>query len=128
MSTKQQHGEFCWNELMTTDTSKAKEFYGKLFGWTYQDHPMKDMTYTMFNNGEKGVAGLLQIPQQDKGKIPPHWMSYILVTDLEETLNNAQILGGQVKVPATSIEGFGRFGILSDPTGAHIALWESANP
>ena len=27
-------GEFCWNELMTSDTKKAQEFYQDVFGWT----------------------------------------------------------------------------------------------
>jgi predicted enzyme related to lactoylglutathione lyase len=127
MSVKPDHGEFCWNELMTTDTTKAKEFYTKLFGWTSQDLPMKDMTYTMFNKGEKGIGGLLKIPAQKEGMILPHWMSYIMVNNLDEMLKKAETLGAQVKVPATPVEGMGRFVILADPTGAHIALWESTN-
>lgn len=127
MSNTAQQGEFCWNELMTSDVDKAKEFYGKLLGWTYEDHDMKTMTYTMFQNGEKTVGGLLQIPPQEKGHIPPHWMSYILVINLEQTLEKAQSLGAQVKVPITTVEGMGQFAILSDPTGAHIAFWESTS-
>ena len=127
MSTQPQHGEFCWNELMTSDVNKAKDFYGKLFGWTSQDFPMPNMTYTMFNKGEKNIGGLLQIPAQEEGKIPPHWMSYIMVSNLEEMVQKAQSLGAQVKVPLTVIEGMGRFAILLDPTNACIALWESFN-
>ncbi|MBX9805579.1 MAG: VOC family protein [Alphaproteobacteria bacterium] len=128
MSTKPQAGEFCWNELMTSDTGKAKEFYGQLFGWTHQDMPMKNMTYTMFNSGEKMVGGLLQIPPQEQGKVPPHWMSYILVASLDESLNKAETLGAKVKMPPTTVEGMGRFAVIQDPTDAHIALWESAIP
>lgn len=125
MSSNASHGEFCWNELMTSDTAKAKEFYSKLFGWTTQDHEMKNMTYTMFKQNEKDVGGMLQISADKAGMVPPHWMSYILVKNVDETTQKASSLGAQVKVPVTPIEGIGRFSVLMDPTGAHIALWES---
>jgi predicted enzyme related to lactoylglutathione lyase len=32
-------GAFCWVELGTTDQNAAKEFYGKLFGWTFHCAP-----------------------------------------------------------------------------------------
>ncbi|MFT5469742.1 MAG: putative enzyme related to lactoylglutathione lyase [Verrucomicrobiales bacterium] len=41
-------GEFCWNELLTTDTSAAKTFYSELFGWEAEDMDMGDFTYTAF--------------------------------------------------------------------------------
>ena len=66
---KPQSGEFCWNELMTPDVKKAKEFYSALFGWKTQDHEMGDMTYTMVENGDKGIGGMMQTPK-DK-QIPP---------------------------------------------------------
>jgi uncharacterized protein len=30
-------GAFCWIELATTDQNAAKDFYGKLFGWSVTD-------------------------------------------------------------------------------------------
>ncbi len=41
-----QAGEFCWNEILTSDTAKAKEFYSTLFGWEMTDMDMGYMTYT----------------------------------------------------------------------------------
>jgi predicted enzyme related to lactoylglutathione lyase len=127
MTNMPENGEFCWNELMTSDTGQAQEFYCKLFGWTSQEHPMKNMTYTIFKKGEKGIGGMLQIPTSEQGKIPPHWLSYILVANLDEMIIKSETLGAQVKVGATLVEGMGRFAILMDPTGAVIALWETIN-
>lgn len=127
MSANAEQGQFCWNELMTSDPTRAKEFYTKLFGWTAQDHEMKDMTYTMFNQGEKGIGGMLKIPADKMGMVPSHWMSYIMVHNVDEMTSKATSLGAQVKVPVTPIEGFGRFSVLMDPTGAHIALWETSH-
>jgi predicted enzyme related to lactoylglutathione lyase len=124
MSDQPGNGEFCWNELMTTDTRKAKAFYEGLLGWKSQDLPMEGMTYTMFSKGEKNIGGLIQIPAEAQGTIPSHWMSYILVANLSEMVKKAESLGAQVKRPVSIVPGMGHFAILSDPSGAHIALWE----
>src|ERR1700733_11907160 len=92
-------GEFCWNELMTSDVPKAKQFYKTLFGWDSEDHDMGAMTYTMFKLGDKPIGGMLQTPAEKEGQIPPHWMSYVLVTDLEKTIEKAQSLGAVLVVP-----------------------------
>jgi predicted enzyme related to lactoylglutathione lyase len=126
--TKPAAGEFCWNELMTSDTKKAQDFYTKLLGWTTHEHDMGSMTYTMFMRGDKGIGGMMQIPQEHRDQVPPHWMSYICVEDVEKTLEKAKSLGAEVKVPVTVVPDMGRFIILKDPTGAHIAFWQSTQP
>jgi len=118
-------GEFCWNELMTTDVAKAKVFYGDLLGWECHDMDMGEMTYTVFKSGDKDIAGMLQTPTGQENSIPPHWMSYIAVDDIEKMTEKASALGASVQVPVQTIQGVGRFSVLLDPTGAHIALWES---
>ncbi|MDP1604534.1 MAG: VOC family protein [Legionella sp.] len=118
-------GQFCWNELATTSVKDAKDFYGEIFGWEFTDHKMGDITYTMIKNGDKEFGGMWQIPNDQQEDIPPHWMGYILVDDLEKTLKKAESLGATIKMPATAAGDYGRFGIIIDPTGAHIAFWES---
>lgn len=120
-------GDFCWNELATPDMKTAKDFYGKLLGWEFTDHNMGDMTYTMIKNGAKEFGGIWQIPSDKKDLIPPHWMGYILVENLEQTLQKATTCGATVKMPVTAAGNMGRFAIIIDPTGAHIAFWESFN-
>lgn len=122
---KSQHGEFCWNELMTPDVKKAKEFYRALLGWETVDHEMGDMTYTMIKHGEKGIGGIMQTPKDKEKQIPPHWMSYISVANVDEMVNKAKSLGATITVPATNVSDYGRFAVIQDNTGAHIALWQS---
>jgi uncharacterized protein len=116
--------EFCWNELATTNVHAAKEFYSKLLGWQFTDHAMGDITYTMIKSGDEAFAGIWQIPSEKRDQIPPHWMSYILVKDVESTLEKAKSLGAEVTVPVTKAGDKGSFAIIADPTGAHIAFWE----
>lgn len=118
-------GEFCWNELATPNVKAAKDFYGKVLGWEFTDHDMGDMTYTMIKRGAKEFGGIWQIPNDQKNEIPPHWMGYILVDDVESTLTKAKNEGATVKMPVTPAGDFGRFAIIVDPTGAHIAFWQS---
>ncbi|MBA3813936.1 MAG: VOC family protein [Alphaproteobacteria bacterium] len=123
-TTTPQSGEFCWNELMTPDTKKAQAFYTELLGWTSQDHDMGDMTYTMFMSGDKRMGGMFQTPKDKVDQIPPHWMSYISVEDVEETLEKAKALGADVIVPVTTVANKGRFIVITGPTGAPIAFWQ----
>lgn len=125
MSDEMKAGEFCWNELMTPNTKKAKEFYSALFGWKFEDMPMQDMTYTLIKKGDKGVGGMMQTPKGQENFIPPHWMSYVFVDDLEGAVKRAQSLGAKITVPIKVAGEFGRLAIIEDPTGAHIALWHT---
>ncbi|CAN5365679.1 VOC family protein [soil metagenome] len=117
-----QQGQFCWNELMTANPSKAKSFYGDLFGWKNEEHEVGDNIYTMFQNV---MAGMMQIPQGQEKEIPPHWLSYVYVNDVDAMVAKAKSLGAQIKVPVTAAGDFGRFAIIVDPTGAHLGLWQS---
>jgi len=53
-----EHGAVHWNELNTRNVSKAKEFYKKTLGWSYDDMPMgggMPGTYTIIKSGDKKV-------------------------------------------------------------------------
>jgi len=126
MAQTPQFGDFCWNELATTDVKAAKDFYGKVFGWEFVDHDMGDMTYTMIkHNGKDSFAGIWAIPKEQQKQIPPHWMAYISVENVDKALEKATKHGAKIVKPADNAGDFGRFAVITDPTGAHIALWQS---
>lgn len=125
MSEQPIAGQFCWNELATTNVKAAKDFYGKVFGWEFTDHDIGEMTYTMIKMNGKENGGIWAIPKDKEKDIPPHWMAYILVHDLEASLTKAKNEGATIVKPTTQAGDFGYFAIITDPTGAHIALWQS---
>lgn len=125
MKDQPKTGEFCWNELATSNIKAAKDFYGKVFGWEFTDHDMGDATYTMVKHNNKEFAGIWSIPKEKEKQIPPHWMSYIFVENLEKALEKAKKHGATIVKPATPAGEYGIFAVITDPTGAHIALWES---
>lgn len=126
MDNQPKSGEFCWNELATSNLQAAKDFYGKVFGWKFSDHEMGDMTYTMIkiNGKDKEIGGIWSIPKDQQKHIPPHWMAYILVENVEDSVEKARKNGATIVKEAANAGDFGRFAIITDPAGAHIALWQ----
>ncbi len=123
-----QTGTICWNELMTRDAAAAKKFYGELLGWTFKEDSSSGMAYTMFTppGAERPIGGLMQMAGPQFQGVPPHWLSYILVDNVDQRAQRCTKLGGQIKLPPTDIPKIGRFCVIQDPTGAVIALFQSA--
>ena len=116
---------FCHIELHTEDTGKAKSFYGELFDWKLEDMPMGDMTYTMVNVGDDGTGGgIMAKPCEDA---PTAWMPYVLVENVDDSLEKAKSLGAQVIAEKAEVPNMGWFSIIADPSGATLGLWQSAN-
>ena len=118
-------GQFCWNELHTTNPGQASEFYSALFGWVGREIDMPAGTYTIFKQGENDVAGMMQRPQEQTKNTPSKWLSYIYVDDIDAMFTKAKEAGAQIVQPVTVIPNYGRFFIMQDPTGAQLALWQS---
>jgi predicted enzyme related to lactoylglutathione lyase len=114
-------GSFCWNELNTRDLKAAKAFYTTVFGWTANEHDMEGMKYTEWMLGDKGVAGMMAMPEMVPAEVPAHWLVYFGVDDTDKTAAKATKLGASSIVPPTDIPP-GRFSVLSDPDGAAFAI------
>jgi predicted enzyme related to lactoylglutathione lyase len=111
-------------ELNTQDLPKAKKFYSQLFGWQLQDMPMGGgKTYTMIGVGEGTGGGMMTAP--DSG-IPPHWLAYVGVDDIDASTKKAKELGATLVMGVTPVANYGKFSIFKDPTGALFAMWQSS--
>jgi predicted enzyme related to lactoylglutathione lyase len=114
-------GSFCWSELYTKDPAASKDFYTQLLGWSTGG----DEYYTEWKNADKSIGGMMNI-QKEWGEVPPHWMSYVLVNNCDETIAKAKSLGAKVFVEPQDIPNMGRFAIFDDPQGAGIAIYQMA--
>jgi len=106
-------------ELQTSDVAQAKDFYRKLFDWELEDVP--EMDYTLIKVGEGTGGGMMKNPVPGA---PSSWLAYVLVDDVEAATEKAKSLGARVCKEVTGIPDVGRFSVISDPTGAVLALWE----
>ena len=128
-TTKQ--GIFYWNELMTSDPAGAREFYSSLLGWTpsimNMENPVSpaepgDEGYTVWMVGETPAGGMMKMEGPQFDNVPPHWMSYISVDDVDAIAAKTSELGGNVLMQPTEIKNVGRFAIITDPTGAALGV------
>lgn len=123
-------GTFCWIDLATNDTGKARKFYTELFGWRAEDAPMpgeQGGVYTMLYKGDAMVGALYELnPDMKAAGVPPHWESYIAVDDVDAAAAKVEQLGGRINAPPFDIPGVGRMAAVADPDGAAFNLYKAA--
>jgi predicted enzyme related to lactoylglutathione lyase len=118
------HGQFVWYELTTPDVDASRKFYPPITGWGTQPF---DKDYTMWTSGGVPIAGIFRLgPEQRQKGIPPNWMPYVDVNNVDETARKATLLGGKVTHGPAEIPGTGRFAVLQDPQGAVFGIYKSS--
>ena len=50
----------------------------------------------------------------EMGPVPPHWMVYFGIDDVDNAASKVESLGGSIMVPPTDIPDIGRFAGLKD--------------
>jgi hypothetical protein len=80
-------------------------------------------TYTMINPGEGTGGGMMRQPIAGA---PSAWLPYVVVDDLRASMDKAVTLGATILMDVTAIPGMGQYGIIEDPTGASLGLWQMA--
>jgi predicted enzyme related to lactoylglutathione lyase len=78
--------------------------------------------YTQLVVDGKSVAGAMRQPMEG---MPPFWMTYFNVADVDESVGKAVELGAQVFAPAFDVPGIGRMAVLGDPAGAAFSVMAS---
>jgi uncharacterized protein len=111
-----------WVDLATTDAESARAFYTGLFGWEGDTQGEGAGYYTLLRKDGRDVAALFPSGPENG---PPHWNTYVTVADVDRAVERAEPAGGTVVVPPFDVMDLGRMAVVSDPTGAVIALWES---
>lgn len=115
-------GALTWNELATSDVQRAKEFYGGLFGWRFEDMEGGGMQYTMIHNGDRPNGGIRPQSEMEAG-IPPNWLPYFAAERVDDSVAKAGELGGRALVEPVTVPA-GRFAAIGDPQGAVFAVFE----
>ncbi len=122
------HGAFHWNELLTGDVEKSKAFFADVCGWTYDDVPMPNFTYTVAKSGDRMVAGIMDKSKTGNPAMPSHWMAYISVDDVDAAAAKVAGAGGTVMQEPFDVKDVGRIAIVADPDGAVVGLMKDAGP
>ncbi|MFO0728424.1 MAG: VOC family protein [Myxococcota bacterium] len=109
---------FCWDELMAPSAADLAPFYARVLGWRADPYGGIPGTWIL-KDGEEQVASLTE------GVAAPHWLSHVLIDDLDAAILRAHRLGGQLRREVQVVPAVGRFAVIGDPSGASLALFEA---
>lgn len=120
-----EHGSMTWQEVNTRDAEQAREFYTRLFSVGSEPMPgVEGLTYHTLKKDGQEVGGIMQMDEEHwPASIPPHWMPYFAVNDVQEAVRVAAGEGGTVQVPPFDSP-YGTIAILADPDGAVFSVIE----
>lgn len=114
-------GRVAWFDITTTDLSKSKEFYGKLFDWKFNPVQGTNLAVEIVSGGS--AIGTIRVAE---GKISPsNGVVYVQVVDIQESCRKAKELGGTL-VPGFPFDlpnGTGAIGLVSDPAGHPVGMY-----
>jgi predicted enzyme related to lactoylglutathione lyase len=120
-STQFSQNEFFWQEYLARDEKQALDFYKRLAGYESVLQESKlDVDYHVLRT-TRGRAGLFRLPPKS-ADVQPNWLPYLLVNDPAAIAARVAALGGTVVLPAAPERRNGSLVVISDPSGAVVAL------
>jgi predicted enzyme related to lactoylglutathione lyase len=117
-------GSLCWADLSTPDPKRAADFYFALFGWQIMADEKDKSGYLHIKNGEHFIGGIPPAAHRPQG-VPPHWLAYFWVDDVDASAAKAKQMGANLCVIPMTIENVGRMAVIADPQGAVFAIFNS---
>jgi predicted enzyme related to lactoylglutathione lyase len=120
-------GEIGWVDLTVPDAVAVRDFYMHVTGWTAS--PVDMGGYADFNMTPAGasvaVGGICHARGENRD-LPPVWLIYITVADIEESVRQCEARGGKLLLPIKTMGAHGRYCVIEDPAGAAAGLFEKA--
>lgn len=115
-------GSIAWTDLTVENAEEVKTFYSEVVGWKSAPHDMGDYhDFDIISPGsEKIVAGICHA-RGANANIPPAWLIYIVVDDVDDSAKRCEELGGKLIDGPRTMAGQS-FCIIQDPAGAVAAL------
>jgi hypothetical protein len=117
-------GTLCWADLSTPDPKRAADFYSRLFGWQIMADEKDKSGYLHIKNGEHFIGGIPPTAHRPAG-VPPHWLAYFWVDDVDASARKAQQMGANLCVAPMTIENVGRMAVIADQQGAVFAIFNA---
>jgi predicted enzyme related to lactoylglutathione lyase len=123
-------GRWVWADLVTSDVAAAADFYGKVFGWTFETYGGDDDrdTYTLALADGLPIGGMVFDQRALKGKVPSaRWIGLISVADVRAAADAVTRGGGKVVVVPTVLGERGETAVFQDPEGTLFGAVRSKN-
>jgi uncharacterized protein len=107
-----QDGQIDYVEFTAGEVKRSQEFYGRVFGWKFQDYGPE---YTSFSDGR--MTGGFRAAQKRNEPLV-----VIYVANLEVFVDKVKSAGGSIVKAIFSFPGGRRFH-FNDPDGNELAVW-----
>ncbi len=121
MADKLPAGTIGWIDMTAEHAERVRDFYAAVVGWTPASMEMDGYDdYFMRAKDGQPVAGVCH-KRGVNADLPPVWLVYIAVDDLDQALAKVAMCGGRIICPPR--EAFSRFAVIQDPAGALCALY-----
>lgn len=112
------HGVPSWIETEQPDPAAARDFYGELFGWEFEDRPGG---YTIARLAGREAAGILP----GTGGTTGSWTTYLAVDNADAAVARVREAGGRVLADPEDAGPAGRAALCVDPQGARFGVWQA---
>lgn len=125
MENKNNNGNIVWFDLTVNNAEEVKNFYENVVGWESSAVDMKGYEdYSMNRTSDGTPAAGVCHAKGVNADLPPQWLIYITVNDIEESARRTEELGGKLITPIKNMGNQGKYCVIQDPAGAVAALYQ----
>lgn len=124
MSDSAEIGKIGWIDMSVADAPAVRDFYKAVVGWTTDEVDMgeySDYVMQMPESGN-GITGICHA-RGSNADLPPGWLIYIIVADVDTSAAACCANGGKVVVAPRGLAG-GKFCVVEDPGGSVAGLYQ----
>ena len=126
MADQPKPGRVAWQDLTVQHAEAIRDFYAAVVGW--RADPVEMGGYSDFNmvapDGTP-AAGVCHA-RGANARLPPQWLLYVTVEDLERSMARCAELGGEVIAGPRKMGDGARYCVIRDPAGAVAGLYQPA--
>lgn len=118
-------GKFIWFDLATPAIKEQQNFYGNVFGWSFESPLRTEDQYLLIVNGDHPIGGMFSYEPPDGEQDGAAWIGLMSVPDTERAAQTVKENGGSVEINPTQVPGRGRHALFRDPAGAIFGVLRS---
>lgn len=116
-------GKVIWHDLISDAPAASRQFYGELFGWTFE--PVSGVNYELIRNRGELIGGMVDQNQLPVEPDISQWVAIFAVADADTAAGRIRAADGDVLTPPTEVGLRGRMAVATDTGGALLGLLET---
>ncbi|HEX7070861.1 MAG TPA: VOC family protein [Rhodothermales bacterium] len=119
-------GRIAWLDLTVPNAQVTRDFYRDVVGWGVEDVEIRDgeeryADYNMLSDDGSPAAGVCHA-RGVNADLPPVWMLYLSVGDIDESIRRVEEEGGSILKAMRGKDGRYAYGAVLDPVGVAFSL------